>query len=290
VSGNYLTSANLFRTRDTLRQDLIDESQLVRAIAFVPTAPGLTGHLVFDHMVLHNNVIIDPSKIYYAGQSMGAIQGAVDVATNPRISKAVLNVGGGTIIDIFTNSPEFTEGTDALLAQLGIARGTPAFLQFLVVAKTVLDPADPINFIGHLTVQKNMLPNLLSMTPALQLPKKILSQMANCDAVVPNAFGLVYASNLYRDDPPPGVPLPAVADFFTGLRGNFQLFVGAGFDPRPTGTPFGTCPPPADPPTPPAVGHGFLTDWAIAGLTQNAQTDAAAFLKSDTLPLVVQHQ
>lgn len=286
VSGNYLTSANLFRTRDTLRQDLIDESQLVRAIAFVPTAPGATGHLVFDHMAGHNGVVIDPGKVYYTGQSLGAIQGAVNVATNPRISKAVLNVGGGTIIDIFTNSPAFTAGTDALLASLGIQRGTPQFLQFLIVAKTVLDPADPINFVGHLT--KNPLPNLLSMTPALQTPKRVLSQMANCDSVVPNAFGLLYASNLYTANSP-AVPLPAVAEFFStvGLRGAFQLFVGAGFDPRPTGTPFGTCPTV----TPsPAVGHGFLTDWSIPSLTQNAQTDAAAFLASDTLPIVLQHQ
>ncbi|HSR97873.1 MAG TPA: hypothetical protein VLM79_12520 [Kofleriaceae bacterium] len=295
VSGNYLTSANLFRTRDTLRQDLIDESQLVRAIAFVPTAPGLTGHLVFDHMALHSGIVIDPGKIYYAGQSLGAIQGAVNVATNPRISKAVLNVGGGTISDIFTNSPAFTAGTDALLASLGIQRGTPAFLQFLVVSKTVLDPADPINFVGHLTNEQDMLPNLLSTTgPKPQLPKAILSQMANCDFVVPNAFGLLFASNLYADNDPQ-VPLPAAASFFApGLRGPFQLFVGAGFDPRPTGTPFGTCPPPPTPaqpiPTPPAVGHGFLTDWAISGMTQNAQTDAAAFLASDTLPLVLQHQ
>jgi hypothetical protein len=211
------------------------------------------------------------------------------VATNPRISKAALNVGGGTITDIFTNSPAFTAGTDALLASLGIQRGTPQFLQFLVVSKTVLDPADPINFVGHLT--KNPLPNLLSTTPALQAPKKILSQMANCDGVVPNAFGLVFASNLYTGNSP-AVPLPAVPEFFStvGLRGAFQLFVGAGFDPRPTGTPFGTCPVPTPPNPSPAVGHGFLTDWSIPSLTQNAQTDAAAFLASDTLPLVLQHQ
>jgi len=47
ISGNYLISANFFRTRDTMRQDLIDESQLIRAIAAVP--PG-TGNPVFSHM------------------------------------------------------------------------------------------------------------------------------------------------------------------------------------------------------------------------------------------------
>jgi hypothetical protein len=243
-------------------------------------------------MAGHNGVVIDPGQVYYAGQSLGAIQGAVNVATNPRISKAAFNVGGGTISDIFTNSPAFAAGTDALLASLGIQRGTPAFLQFLVVSKTVLDPADPINFIGHLTTKDDMLPNLLSTTgPMLQLPKKILSQMANCDFVVPNAFGLLYSSNLYAKNLAT-VPLPAGSAFFTtaGLRGAFQLFIGAGFGAT---TPFGTCPapPPATQPNPtPAVGHGFLTDWTIPSLTLNAQTDAAGFLASDTLPLVLQHQ
>ena len=33
ISGNYLISTNFFRTRDTMRQDLIDESQVIRALA-----------------------------------------------------------------------------------------------------------------------------------------------------------------------------------------------------------------------------------------------------------------
>ena len=67
ASSNYLISANFFRTRDSLRQDVIDQSQLVRAIAFVPSGAPPTGHAVFDHMVQHG-VIIDPSKIYFTGQ------------------------------------------------------------------------------------------------------------------------------------------------------------------------------------------------------------------------------
>ena len=46
--------------------------------------------------------IVDPAKVYFSGQSLGSIQGAADVATNPRISKAGFNVGGGTIVDVFT--------------------------------------------------------------------------------------------------------------------------------------------------------------------------------------------
>ncbi|HZJ67823.1 MAG TPA: hypothetical protein VFD36_30175 [Kofleriaceae bacterium] len=262
ISANYLVSANFFRTRDTFRQDLIDESQLVRALAFVPPEPAGVHHVVFEHMA-GKGLIIDPATIYYSGQSLGAIQGVMDVATNPRIKKAVFNVGGGTIVDIFTNSPAFAADTDRLLAGLGIVRGTAQFLQFLVVAKTVLDPADPINFAGHLT--DHTLPDLLAnpMGGTLQAPKKILAQMANCDAVVPNPFGFVYASNI------PTGPLPP-----SGAPGTFQLFVTLTPGPCPGG----------------GVEHGFLTDWTAPGLTALAQRDLANFVRNDTAPPSIQHE
>lgn len=284
ASGNYLTSANFFRTRDTLRQDLIDESQLVRALAFAPSGAPPTGHHVFDRMVARG-VIIDPATIYYSGQSLGAIQGTLDVATNPRISKAGLNVGGGTIVDIFTNSPAFAPEVDQLLAGLGIERGTAGFLQFLVVAKTVLDPADPVNFAGHLTA--NTLPNLL---PPLggnpngsvpQAAKKILTQVAYCDGVVPNPFGFVWASNIAFASNPPGGPLPTGPAFFTmpSATGTFQLFTTTAFNPLT----FPSC-------ANGVVEHGFLLDFTRPTLTLNAQNDLASFVRFDTLPLSVQHE
>jgi hypothetical protein len=263
VSGNYLVSGNFFRTRDTLRQDLIDESQLVRALAFVPDG---SPHAVFDHMAASaTHIVIDPATIYFSGQSLGAIQGTMDVATNPRISRAGFNVGGGTIVDIFTNSPAFAAGADQILAGLGIQRGTAAFLQFLVVAKTILDPADPINFAGHLT--SNTLPNLLA-GGAPQASKQILTQIAHCDGVVPNPFNLVHASNIGTG------PLPLSDAFFTGGgNGTFQVFASAGFTRTLAG--FQSC-------TTGVVGHGFLLDFANPGLTLAAQSDIASFVMSPT--------
>ncbi|HEX3759222.1 MAG TPA: hypothetical protein VHW23_10965 [Kofleriaceae bacterium] len=279
ASSNYLVSANFFRTRDTLRQDLIDESQLIRVMAFKPPAtPGATGHVVFDHMALRG-VIIDPATVYFTGQSLGAIQGTMDVATNPRISKAGLNVGGGTITDIFTTSPAFAPQVNALLAGLHIDRvANPSqFLQFLTVAKTVLDPADPVNFAGHLTA--NTLPNLL---PPLggnpngtvpQTAKNVLVQLANCDQVVPNVTGVVWASNLLFAGVSPG-PLPAA-------NIPFEVFVGPGFtDPTTQFLNAAACT------SSPTIGvpHGFLIDPTNATLAQHAQDDLTAFIKSDTLP------
>jgi hypothetical protein len=287
VSANYLVSANFFRTRDTTRQDIIDEAQLVRAIAFVPTGAPPTGHPLFDYMA-GQGVIIDPAKTYFIGQSLGAIQGTLDVATNPRISRAVLNVGGGTTTDIFANSPAFVAVTNALLATLGIQPGAnSAYLQFLVVAKTILDPADPVNYAGHIT--KDTLPNLL---PPLggntdgsvpQQPKGLLTQAAYCDQVVPNPFNYILDSNAACGS----TLFPCAANpFASGFRtstGTFELFYKGGTSATAN---FTTCPAPpaAGGSTPGAVSHGFLTEWGDIAATARAQADAAAFLFDGTQP------
>jgi len=270
VSSNYLVSANFFRTRDTFRQDMIDQSQLVRAVAFAPTGAPPTGHNLFDHMIA-TGVIIDPTKIYFVGQSLGSIQGAPDVAVNPRSSEAVLNVGGGTVVDIFTTSPSFVTTTNTLLASLGIQPGAnSAYLQFLVVAKTILDPADPVNFAGHL--QSNTLPNLLANPngSVAQTAKKILTQAAFCDQVVPNPWNFILDSTAGTG------PFPGGTGF--GGPGTFQLF----FTGTPSGSALASCPTPSST-SPNAIPHGFFTDWSAA--TSQAQSDAAGFLVDPpTLP------
>src|SRR5207245_7010145 len=76
ASSNFLVSANFFRTRDTLRQDIIDQSQLVRVLSPDPTGAQL-GNLITTPLV---GVQFDPTRLSFAGQSLGAIQGTVDVA------------------------------------------------------------------------------------------------------------------------------------------------------------------------------------------------------------------
>ena len=281
VSANYLISANFFRTRDTLRQDIIDQSQLIRAAVLTPPSPitGPTGHTIFDRLLFTDHVIIDPRLIYFSGQSLGAIQGTMDVAANPRISKAVLNVGGGTVVDIFTNSPAFKTGILQLLAGLGIAPGTSAYLQFLVVAKTILDPADPVNFAGHITA--NTLPNLLPPLGGAidgsisQAPKQLLTQVAFCDQVVPNPFSFIWASTAGTS--------PRLVDPTFGAPGTFELFYKG--TALPSASDLAACPAPGGANIPAsAVSHGFILDWSDPQITGKAQADAAAFVVSDIKP------
>ncbi len=273
ASSNFLVSANFFRTRDTLRQDIIDESQLLRVLS--PDPAKISGNLVTTPIT---GVQFDFAQIGYIGQSLGAIQGTVDVAANPRFSRAVLNVGGGTVVDIFTNSPAFSSGTNALLKSIGIDRvQNPAgYLQFLVVAKTILDPADPVNFAGHL--QANTLPNLLAdpSGKTAQAAKGIITQAAFCDQVVPNPFNFILDANAGTG------PLPGLPGF--GGPGTFQLFYKGSA--APTAADLSACPSPGSGLDPPAsaVSHGFLLDGIDRNITGKAQIDAATFLATGTTP------
>jgi hypothetical protein len=180
----------------------------------------------------------------------------------------VLNVGGGTVVDIFTTSPAFSATTNTLLASLGIQPGAnSAYLQFLVVAKTILDPADPVNFAGHL--QSSTLPNLLANTngTVAQSPKAVLTQAAFCDQVVPNPWNYILDFTAGTG--------PFVDPANPTQTGTFQLFF------RGSPTALASCPSPTSglpPPAANAVSHGFFADWSTSAIATAAQTDATLFL------------
>ena len=271
ASGEFLISGNLFRSRDTFRQDIIDEAQLVRLLSpnpfCDPAATPLAANTCANHLITAATAIqIDPARIYYAGSSMGAINGTVDVAANPRFSRAALNVGGATIVDVFSQSPNLSGQLNTLLAGLGITPGTAAYLQFLNVAKWVLDPAEPENFGQNLLA--NTLPNFIAdqTGKTAQSPKAVLGQMALCDKTVPNAFG----ANLYTL-----IGLPFNPGGTNTTTASFTLFFAGA-----TATP--TCP--AN-----GVDHSFLAEWSVYGnavnfpnnnITQQAQDDIAGFFAS----------
>lgn len=257
ASGNFFFSANLFRTRDSFRQDIIDQSALVRAVTSSNGQTALRAALSSP-----GAFSIDSAEVYYVGQSLGAIQGTVNIAANPRFSKAVLNAGGGALPDIFDRSPAFSTQIAQLLASLGIEKGTSAYLQFLQVAKWVLDPADPINFAQNLVTSP--LPNLLANPDGsvAQSAKTVLGQAARCDNVVPNStnellYGLIGLKPVNPLGDPDGTgtgPLQwYMVDTTTACPDDGST--GAG-----------------------GAAHGFLLDFANQSLTTKAQTDAATFL------------
>ncbi|MBI5068949.1 MAG: hypothetical protein HZB56_11985 [Deltaproteobacteria bacterium] len=245
ASGNLYVSANLFRTRDSARQDVIDQAVLINTLA--PAQPRASGadQLAARMLSYAPTIAIHPDQIYFASLSLGSMNSALSVALNPRIQKGAFHAGGATLVDVFANPAAQDHPT--LVALLGsfnppILENTPEYLQFLQVAKWILDPADPANY-GALIAASG---------------KPVLSQIGLCDQRVPNDQNRLFTALL-------GLPVPEPTAGGTGFT---QWFINAA-----TGA---TCPDAL-------ADHGFLIDpWppppAAPTLTFQAQSSFGAFL------------
>ncbi|MEX2299548.1 MAG: hypothetical protein WD733_01355, partial [Bryobacterales bacterium] len=196
--------------RDCLRQTAVDLMQLVRLIREGPDFDGAGG------------VRLDGSRIYYAGQSLGSLYGSLLLAVEPEVRAAVLNVGGGSVIDIARtgdayrgfiaeylssrNPPLATPGEPFVdgfpLRNLAPAvnenPGALAIQEVLERAEWRQMPGDPIAYAPHF--ERSVLPGVAA--------KNILFQVARGDMTVPNpqsaalisAAGPGARTQLYRHD------------------------------------------------------------------------------------------
>jgi hypothetical protein len=288
ASGEFLVSANFFRTRDSLRQSLIDHAQVLQVVAPTPQAGPIAGNDLYNAL-LAKGILVSPFGSSIVGQSLGSMVGALSAAANPRLSKAVFNTGGGTLVDVFTTAPRSKPDVDALFFLLGIDTSKIAtdpavaakYLQLINVLKWVLDPADPVNATGHLggATWPNLLPPLGGNTDGsvAQAAKPVLAQAALCDQRVPNPFNALFAATAGLSPTlPPAAP--------PGPTGTVQWFVNT------SGPSF---PASQDYPLGCALGvaHDFFANWGtgIADATQfskeqeltaAAHASAAAFLAS----------
>lgn len=142
---------------DHFRQALVDLSTLLHAVRTADwnTAVGYR---------------LDPETIHYAGQSLGGILGAVWVSVTPEIDRAVLNVPGADLVDLFLESTYFGPQIDAYFDEIGVARPSYEEERLLNVARWLVDAVDP-----H------------SVAHALALDERpVLLQMDRGDIVIPN--------------------------------------------------------------------------------------------------------
>src|SRR5207248_973996 len=96
------------------------------------------------------NYKFNPMVIDYVGQSLGTFNGSMTAAVNTNLRHVGLNVAGSDQTLVLLTAPAFVAFRNAFeggLAQLGIVPGTPGFDQFIVLATTILDPADSRNAI-----------------------------------------------------------------------------------------------------------------------------------------------
>jgi hypothetical protein len=168
---NFLDLVNLFATRDNFRYSgSIDFAAVVRLMK--SGAMFSLNNQLAAQMALP----LDTSTIDYAGQSLGSFNGSVFAASSAVAKNVALNVPGSSQVDVLLTAPAFgAQRTGFLggLSQLGLNPGTPGFDQFLVLARTILDPADPRNLIYDAVNSSNA-------------NRKIYFQSIEGDEVLPN--------------------------------------------------------------------------------------------------------
>ena len=137
--GFFEAFLSIHAIRENFRQTVADQMQLVRLLRSSTLDLSPVG-----------SPPLDPERIYYLGDSLGAIMGTAFLATEPDLSAGVLNVaGGGLLNDLFINSPgQFGGNVDVLRALLGIPEEDPIDRFSLVVnlAQAIVDGADSVNY------------------------------------------------------------------------------------------------------------------------------------------------
>lgn len=134
---NFINLTNLANARDSLRQAVVDLHTVYRALTEgTGLAPATIG------------TEIDTGNIHFAGVSLGSIVGTPFVAQQAgSLSSALFNVGGGGIAKILDGSPAFEPSiTSGLYAAAGLAKPGGDYEGFLIIAQTMVDSMDPINF------------------------------------------------------------------------------------------------------------------------------------------------
>ncbi len=211
IIGMYQASGAAFieiekvaNTRDHFRQTLIDLASLSRAIRQGDWESEIGVRLKTD-------------KLYYAGQSLGGIIGASFVAYAPEVERAVLNVPGADVVDLFDGSAVFHEQIEAFFRREGVERESYNGHRFLNVARWIMDATDPQSFAHRLE------------------GRDIMVQMATLDFIIPNEYTttLVDLANLPKRDyiaEHAFIVVPVEPEY---LRGNIELanFISGEFQP-----------------------------------------------------------
>jgi hypothetical protein len=151
----FLEIEHIPNSKDHFQQALVDLGALDRSLRAGNWQP-LLGRAV------------DTAHIYYAGQSLGGIMGAIFLGTNPDISRAVLNVPGAGMVPMFDNSQFFGSQLDAFFQRQHIARDSFDGRRFIEVAKWFMDAIDP-QHLGPITGNR-----------------ALMIQMATLDFIIPN--------------------------------------------------------------------------------------------------------
>jgi len=181
----FINPTFLARTRDRLRQIVVDHLALIRVLA---EADGAQPLVDLDG----DGVPDDLGPIHLVGFSLGAMVGTVVAALSPEVERVVLSVPGGSLAQVMAESPALSANLSTLIYLLANAPGfgllPPGGAVMLPgtserelydrVAESITSAVDPLVFA----------PGLLNGTLGNARPR-VLVQLAARDLVVPFAAG-----------------------------------------------------------------------------------------------------
>ncbi len=159
----FINLGNLRAARDNIRQSVVNEYALTQAIVSGQSALAGGG-----------NPLLAPIPPFFTGTSLGGMVGTLFLATEENVSRAVLNVPGARIFPLLITSPAFGPPVLEGLAANGVVQGTTQFAQFSLIAQTVIDDADPVNY-GRKAIDGSLLARQGS---------QLLQQIALADQVI----------------------------------------------------------------------------------------------------------
>lgn len=189
--------------RDQLRQASLDTAQLVKVLRSKPDLSGLA----LDGAV----PAIDPDRIAYIGQSLGAIEGATAAAIEPHVQNWVLNVGGGgMLLELASHSPVVSSSLNQA-AGFNFAFDESSFDEghvLVTLLQTIIDPGDPLEFASYIVQSPQPLAGQATK------PRNVLQVEVVWDEWVPNESNeaLARAGGWGLADPNVG-PNAGVLDF-----------------------------------------------------------------------------
>lgn len=170
----FLDLENIVGARDHFIQAIMDMSQLLRVVRGADWSKASGGY------------VLDGDDVVYLGMSLGGILGGILTTVEPTIRTYVLNVPGGSFVDIVEHSGAFQTLYAEALAHRDVTPGTDRYFSFTNTLRWLVDPVDPL-IVSHPAVREPVTYTDPVTGEQKQAPiKRVMIQMAKGDSVVPN--------------------------------------------------------------------------------------------------------
>lgn len=170
----FVEVTNIVGSRDHFAQAIVDQCQALRVIRGADWASASGGY------------VLDGNDVVYLGMSLGGIIGSMLAGVEPTLTDFVLNVPGGNLFQLLTNSNAFQTAFQSVLDRRMIERDTDEYFEFETGLRWLLDDVDPVNLAHHGTIAPFEYVDPIDGQTKMSPVKRVLIQMAEEDLVVPN--------------------------------------------------------------------------------------------------------